>query len=149
MALTQCSDGSWCCQGGNTTCCTKNEGLLIVATIGMSTTTSATLTPSSTTASGTIASTGTPAPVVTSIPSTPSTTPVPEKKTSSKVGIVVGVTIGVVVLTVLAIFSMILLKRKSRRQSQESRGIILTGGDEDPSTGNDLSSTNGSLSTGG
>jgi hypothetical protein len=36
VALTDCGDGSWCCQGGNTTCCKEGLGIKIAATIGVS-----------------------------------------------------------------------------------------------------------------
>jgi hypothetical protein len=35
MPLTQCVDGTWCCGGGDTTCCNQNHRVVLAATVGV------------------------------------------------------------------------------------------------------------------
>jgi len=108
VALTDCGDGSWCCQGGNTTCCQEGLGIKIAATIGISSTSTAALSTQSTqsvSSGSTAGSSTTNAP--TSIPTSPdagtsTTTPATSPSPQSG-GLDTGVKIGITLSAVLAV----------------------------------------------
>ncbi|KAK0116620.1 hypothetical protein ONS96_012476 [Cadophora gregata f. sp. sojae] len=116
VPVGQCSDGSWCCGGVNATCCNKKQGIVIAATIGISSTSSTTST-SSSTSSGPLTSTTTSSTTASIAPNQASSIPSPSKSIVSvtsdglgngaKIGIGVGVT--GVVIAIIAVTAFFLL----------------------------------------
>ncbi|KAF8851907.1 hypothetical protein BDZ45DRAFT_765285 [Acephala macrosclerotiorum] len=116
VAVGQCSDGSWCCGGVNATCCQAKAGVVLAATIGVSSTSSSA---SSSATSQTSSSMGTSTSSGTSSTSSTSATNTPTSNASSgelgsgaKIGIGVGVAGGVIAIVTVAGAFFILRKRR-------------------------------------
>jgi hypothetical protein len=113
VLMIQCPDDSWCCGGINDNvplCCQQKRGVMLAATIGVTSTaapaSSATTTYSSTTAS-------------TFIPTSTSTSQADTGLTSSaKIGLGVGLSLGGVL--VAAAITWLVVKRRQRRQAQHT-----------------------------
>jgi hypothetical protein len=128
VALTDCSDGTWCCQGGNTTCCEEKLGVSIAATIGVPSSASV----ASTTSTSASTTTGSGAGFPTSIASIPtstssdiSTTPQPEQEglsSGAKIGIGLGVGFVVVLISVTI---RIWIFNKARRHPYSAKSASL------------------------
>jgi hypothetical protein len=103
VAVTDCGDGTWCCQGNNTQCCEEKKGVSIAATIGVSSTSAPTSSFSSSTASttSTTSMTSTAASMATSTNTDASATSQPEQ-----VGLSGGAKIGIAVTVPLVVISI-------------------------------------------
>ncbi|OBT93560.2 hypothetical protein VE01_08363 [Pseudogymnoascus verrucosus] len=141
VALTECSDGSWCCGGGNDSCCKDGTGTRIAAVVGQaisssqSTSSESTSPPSSTPPTTLPESTSPPkststptgtSPTTASTPGptdspTPTNEPTPGGLSSAtKIGLGVGITGCLLALGVLVTCLMCL--RRKRRVDKDTEG---------------------------
>jgi hypothetical protein len=116
VRVAECADGSWCCGATYAQCCQNKQGVVLAATIGVSTSTS--------TAASSPTSSPTTSPTM-SASSTASTTSMPSDGLSSpaKMGIGIGVGIGVtlgVILAAMAVIWVLRRRRQLRRMPKDS-----------------------------
>ncbi|KAE9365487.1 hypothetical protein N431DRAFT_549678 [Stipitochalara longipes BDJ] len=119
-ALTQCTDGSWCCGSQNTACCNNNQGFQVAKSIPPYAAADA-----SSTGTGAVSSpTGTGTTSPTQKPQTSTPTNPPHQRSSNGAEIGLGAALGVILVAIIAVAVYLFFKKRGLR-----RGRVELGGD--------------------
>ncbi|TVY36285.1 hypothetical protein LOCC1_G008608, partial [Lachnellula occidentalis] len=134
VAVLECTDGSWCCGGSNTTCCQENLGIKIPSTLGVTSTstTSSTLQSSTSIVQSSISVSSTSSAPVQSV--TPTSSPSPSPPTPAPanglaMGAKIGITIAAGFLVVISSLGIWMLHRRhvaAKTASREAQPYLPT-----------------------